>query len=93
MQKVVGLDISLQKTAICVLDRDGQLVWQGKVDSEPGPLIEKLKTWQDEIDLVGLEACPLSEWLYANLVEGRVQGGLRRGPPCTTLPFHSAGKD
>lgn len=42
MRKVVGLDISLQKTAVCVLDRDGQLVWQDKVDSEPGPLIEKL---------------------------------------------------
>ena len=69
MRKVVGLDISLQKTAVCVLDRDGQLVWQGKIDSEPGPLIEKLRTWQDEIDLVGLEACPLSEWLHANLVE------------------------
>lgn len=69
MRKVVGLDISLQKTAVCVLDRDGQLVWQGKVDSEPGPLIEKLKLWQDEIDLVGLEACPLSEWLHSNLVE------------------------
>lgn len=69
MRKVVGLDISLQKTAVCVLDRDGQLVWQGKIDSEPGPLIEKLRTWQDEIDLVVLEACPLSEWLHANLVE------------------------
>ncbi len=69
MRKVVGLDISLQKTAVCVLDRDGQLVWQGKIDSEPGPLIEKLKLWQDEIDLVGLEACPLSEWLHSNLVE------------------------
>jgi hypothetical protein len=52
MRKVVGLDISLQETAVCVLDRDGQSVWQGKVDSEPGPLIEQLKTWQDEIDLV-----------------------------------------
>jgi hypothetical protein len=41
MRKVVGLDISLQKTAVCVLDHDGQIVWQGKVDSEPGPLIEK----------------------------------------------------
>ena len=69
MRKVVGLDISLQKTAVCVLDRDGQLVWQGKLDSEPGPLTEKLKLWQDEIDLVGLEACPLSEWLHSNLVE------------------------
>ena len=46
MRKVVGLDISLQKTAVCVLDRDGQLVWHGKVDSEPGPLIEKLLTWK-----------------------------------------------
>jgi transposase len=69
MRKVVGLDISLEKVAVCVLDRDGQLVWQGKIDSEPGALIEKLKLWQDEIDLVGLEACPLSEWLYANLVQ------------------------
>ena len=68
MRKVVGLDISLQKTAVCVLDHDGQIVWQGKIDSEPGPLIEKLKMWQDEIDLVGLEACPLSEWLHTNLV-------------------------
>jgi transposase len=68
MRKVVGLDISLQKTAVCVLDRDGQLVWQGKLDSEPGPLIEKLRIWQDEIDLVGLEACPLSEWLHASLI-------------------------
>ena len=48
MRKVVGLDISLQKTAVRVLDRDGQLVWQGKIDSEPGPLIEKLRTWQDQ---------------------------------------------
>jgi hypothetical protein len=44
MRKVVGL--SLEKVAVCVLDRDGQLVWQGKIDSEPGALIEKLKLWQ-----------------------------------------------
>jgi transposase len=68
MRKVVGLDISLEKVAVCVLDRDGQLVWQGKIDSEPAALIEKLRLWQSDIDLVGLEACPLSEWLYANLI-------------------------
>lgn len=68
MRKVVGLDISLKKIAVCVLDRDGQLVWQGKVDAEPGPLAEKLRPWRDEIDLVGLEACPLSEWLHRHLV-------------------------
>ena len=68
MRKVVGLDISLQKTAVCVLDRDGEFVWQGKVDSEPGPLIDKLQLWRDQIDVVGLEACPLSEWLHRHLV-------------------------
>jgi transposase len=68
MCKAVGLDISLQKIAVCVLDLHGQLVWQGKVDSEPGPLIEKLRPWRDEIDVVGLEACPLSEWLHRHLV-------------------------
>lgn len=68
MSKVVGLDISLQKTAICVLERSGELVWQGKVDSDPGSLIERLRPWQREIDLVGLEACPLSEWLHRELV-------------------------
>ncbi|HEY7576106.1 MAG TPA: IS110 family transposase [Acetobacteraceae bacterium] len=64
MRKVVGLDISLQKTAVCVLDRDGALIWQGKVDSEPGPLIDKLQLWRDQIDVVG----PLSEWLHRHLV-------------------------
>jgi transposase len=68
MRKFVGLDISLQKTAVCVLDQDGQVVWQGKVDSEPGPLIEKLRLWHDQIDVVGLEACPLSEWLHRYFV-------------------------
>jgi transposase len=68
MRKVVGLDISLKKIAVCVLGRDGQLVWQGKVDAEPGPLAERLRPWRDEIDLVGLEACPLSEWLHRHLV-------------------------
>jgi hypothetical protein len=68
IRKVVGLDISLQKTAVCALDHDGQLAWQGKVDSELDPLIEKLRLWHDQIDVVGPEACQLSEWLYRHLV-------------------------
>ena len=33
MRKVVGLDIPLKTIAVCVLNRDGQRVWQGKVDA------------------------------------------------------------
>src|SRR6516165_7483400 len=41
----IGLDVSLSKTAVCVVDRDGAVLWQGKVTSEPGPLIGRLAEW------------------------------------------------
>ena len=43
------------------------------MDSEPGPLIDKLLLWRDQIDVVGLEACPLSEWLHRHLVAAGFQ--------------------
>jgi len=65
----IGLDVSLNKTAVCVVDRDGAVLWQGKVPSEPGPLIARLAEWSGKIDLAGIEACPLSEWLHRGLRE------------------------
>jgi hypothetical protein len=29
----IGLDVSLSKTAVCVVNRDGAALWQGKVPS------------------------------------------------------------
>src|SRR5271154_5463717 len=69
MRVFIGLDVSLAKTAICVVDRDGAVQWQGKVPSEPGPLIKRLTGWLGNIELVGIEACPLSEWLHRALRE------------------------
>jgi transposase len=68
----IGLDVSLAKTAVCVVDRDGAVLWQGKVPSEPGPLIARLAEWSGTIDLTGIEACPLSEWLYRGLRDAGV---------------------
>ncbi len=65
----IGLDVSLAKTAVCVVDRDGGLRWQGKIPSEPGPLVQRLEEWSGEIERVGIEACPLSEWLHRGLSE------------------------
>ena len=69
MRLYVGLDISLQKTAVCVEAEDGSIVWQGKVASEPPALVTALSSWKEGIALVGLEACPLSEWIYGGLAE------------------------
>jgi transposase len=68
----IGLDVSLAKTAICVVDRDGRVLWQGKVPSEPEPLVKRLAEWSGVIDLAGIEACPLSEWLHRGLREADI---------------------
>jgi transposase len=68
----IGLDVSLSKTAVCVVDRDGTVLWQGKVPSEPSPLIARLSEWSGTIDLAGIEACPLSEWLHRGLREAGI---------------------
>jgi len=65
----IGLGVSLSKTAVCVVDRDCAVLWQGKVSSEPGPLSARLAEWFGKIDLAGTEACPLSEWLHRGLRE------------------------
>jgi transposase len=46
--------------------------WQGKVSSEPGPLIKQLAQWSGVIELAGIEACPLSEWLHRGLREAGI---------------------
>ena len=69
MPLFVGLDVSLKMTSICIVEADGSVVWEGKVESEPVPLVKALSRWRKKIRLVGIEACPLSEWLYGALVE------------------------
>lgn len=69
MALYVGLDVSLKTVSICIVKEDGSLVWEGKCLSEPVPLMKALSRWRKKIKLVGIEACPLSEWLYGALVE------------------------
>jgi transposase len=75
MRVFIELDVSLAKTAICVVDRDGAVQWQGKIPSEPGPLIKRSTRWLGNIELAGIEACPLSEWLHLGLTPRVYQSG------------------
>lgn len=67
MKLFIGLDLGLSKTAICAIDEDGSNVLQVTARSEPAEIIVKLSKLKGEITLVGLEACPLSEWIYGAL--------------------------
>jgi transposase len=56
---------------------NGRVLWQGKVPSEPEPLVKRLAEWSGVIDLAGIEACPLSEWLLRGLREAGNTGRVR----------------
>lgn len=67
MSFFVGLDVSLDETAICVVDDAGGIVREGKTGTEPEAIIAWLNRIDSPIERVGLEAGPLSPWLYEGL--------------------------
>jgi transposase len=68
VEHYAGLDVSLELTSVCVVDARGEIVREAKVASEPEALIRFLADQDLEIDRVGLEAGPLSQWLHAGLI-------------------------
>jgi transposase len=54
MTQYVGLDVSLKETSVCVLDAAGSIVWEGKVDSEPGVIARMLSVRAPKALKVGL---------------------------------------
>lgn len=67
MTHYVGLDVSLEETSICVIDENGQRVWQGKSSSEPAAIAKRAKLHAPEVTKVGLETGPLSTWHWHEL--------------------------
>ena len=69
MDHYAGIDVSLECSSVCVVDASGKIVREGKVASEPEALIAWLGSLGVELARIGLEAGPLSQWLYAAMRE------------------------
>ena len=69
MSHYAGIDVSLEQSSVSVVDGDGRIVREGKVASEPVALIGWFRSLGLELTRVGLEAGPLSQWLYAAMKE------------------------
>jgi transposase len=65
MEHYAGIDVSLEFSSVCVVDTTGRIVREGKMASEPEALIGWFRGLGLELVRVGLEAGPLSQWLYA----------------------------
>jgi transposase len=67
MDHYAGIDVSLECSSVCVVDASGKIVREDKVASEPEALTGWLGGLGVELARIGLEAGPLSQWLYAEM--------------------------
>jgi transposase len=67
MKHYAGIDVSLERSCVCVVDAAGTVVREAKAPSEPEALVRLLREFGLEFERIGLEAGPLSQWLHAGL--------------------------
>lgn len=90
MEYFIGIDVSLEASSVCVMDQGGVIVKETKVLSEPDALIAFVHGLDHEVSCIGMEAGPLSQWLYKHLTEAgltivlmetrQVKGALKAMP-------------
>jgi len=69
MEHFAGLDVSVKETSVCIVDDTGRMVRETKVASEPDALLAVLTNPAYRFKRIGLEAGPLSQWLFSALAE------------------------
>ena len=72
MKHYAGIDVSLNSSSVCVVDERGKIVREAKVASEPVALINWFNFVGVNLERIGLEAGPLSQWLYGALRESEL---------------------
>ena len=77
MEFFSGLDVSMERTAICVVDDKGEVQMQTEVVTDPDAIAAALKPFLPRLRRAGHEAGSLSPWLQPELV--------KRGLPAVCL--------
>jgi transposase len=67
MDYYAGIDVSLKESSVCIVDATGKIVREGKVATEPAALIAWFSAVKLKVVRIGLEAGPLSQWLFPEL--------------------------
>jgi transposase len=76
MYHYAGIDVSLECSSLCVVDQDGKIIREAVVASEPEALIGWFRGLGFELSRIGLEAGPLSQWLYAAMKQAGLAAEL-----------------
>jgi transposase len=67
MEHYAGIDVSLECSSVCIVDGAGKIVQETKVASEPAALIGWFGALGLGLARIGMEAGPLSQWLFAGM--------------------------
>jgi transposase len=67
MEQYVGLDVSLEETSICVLDRSGVIVFEGSAPSRPEAIAKVLRRRAPMGSRIIFETGSLANWLWHEL--------------------------
>jgi transposase len=67
MKQYVGLDVSQRETSVCVVNETGQIVFEGKAESDPGALAELLRKRAPHAERIGFETGAMASWLWHEL--------------------------
>src|SRR3954471_17265952 len=67
MKYFAGMDVSLEETAICIVDETGAIMKEIRAASEPEALADALSAAGLPLERIGLEACSLAAWLHDEL--------------------------
>jgi transposase len=67
MNQYAALDVSLEQTAICVVDETGRKLIEGKVVTCPDAITMWLREKTTALTKVGMETGPLAVWLWNEL--------------------------
>src|SRR3712207_2976860 len=76
MEQYAGIDVSLDSASVCIVDAQGKILKEAKVACEPAALIAWLTAPGTPMARIGLEAGPLSQWLFAEMRAAGLPVGL-----------------
>jgi len=92
MEFFSGLDVSMDETAICVVDK-GKVQLEVSVVTDPDAIKAALKPFLGRLRRVGHEAGALSPWLHPGLLKTRPAGGVPGDPACAHRAVGPAQQD
>jgi transposase len=67
MDTYVGLDVSQRETSVCVIDDDGDKLWEGTCASTPESILEVVSARAGNCRIVVFETGPLAVWHWHTL--------------------------